>query len=184
VPDGFRFAVKAPREITHERRLANVDEPLARFLAEVSALDDRLGPILVQLPPSLRYDASRVEFFFADLRARFEGQVVCEPRHASWFDDGVDRQLSELRIGRVAADPAILPRAGVPGGWPGIAYWRLHGSPEIYHSRYDARTLGSFAPQLRGALQAGTEPWCVVDNTALGEATRNALELQEQLQPP
>jgi uncharacterized protein YecE (DUF72 family) len=180
VPDGFRFAVKVPREITHERRLANADEPLARFLLEAGGLGDRLGPLLVQLPPSLRYDAARAEEFFAGLRARFDGQVVCEPRHASWFDEDAEQRLSAFRIGRVGADPAILARAAVPGGWPGIAYWRLHGSPEIYRSRYGAGALAALVPPMRDALRTGAEAWCIFDNTALGEATRNALELREQ----
>src|SRR5688572_19432683 len=55
-PDGFRFAVKVPREITHTRRLREVDEPLERFLAEAGALGEKLGPLLVQLPPSLQFE--------------------------------------------------------------------------------------------------------------------------------
>ena len=86
VPADFRFAVKMPKEITHTRRLTQVTEPLARFLGEAGALGENLGPILVQLPPSLIF---KPEFagFFLDLRLHFKGDVVCEPRHRSWFTD-------------------------------------------------------------------------------------------------
>src|SRR6185312_17112458 len=78
VPAGFRFAVKVPKEITHTRRLVATAEPLRRFLAEASALGDKIGPLLVQLPPSLAYDSDVAAGFFDALRERFEGSVVCE----------------------------------------------------------------------------------------------------------
>jgi len=115
-PDGFRFAVKIPRAITHEHRLANADAPLARFLDEAQALGDRLGPLLLQLPPSLRYDSAVADPFLANLRGRFTGDIACEPRHVSWFADAADTRLAEFRIARVAADPAVVPRAAEPGG--------------------------------------------------------------------
>ncbi|MCW8088468.1 DUF72 domain-containing protein [Sabulicella glaciei] len=177
VPPGFRFAVKIPKVITHERRLTDTEEPLARFLGEVCALGDRLGPLLLQLPPSLRYDAAVAEPFLSDLRTRFAGDVACEPRHASWFTEAVEAKLADLRIARVAADPAVVPEAAAPGGWPGLAYWRWHGSPEIYRSRYPAATLEELRGQIRSERDIGRRCWCIFDNTALGEATGNALEL-------
>ena len=73
VPPGFRFAAKVPRAVTHERRLVDAAEPLARFLGEVAALGPALGPLLVQLPPSLRYDGAVAERFLGLLRGRFAG---------------------------------------------------------------------------------------------------------------
>jgi uncharacterized protein YecE (DUF72 family) len=181
VPSDFRFAVKVPRAITHERRLVAAEEPVRRFLDEVQALGDRLGPLLLQLPPSLRYDATAAGSFFSDLRLRFAGDVVCEPRHPSWFADAVEVRLAELRIGRVAADPAVVPRASEPGGWRGLTYRRLHGSPETYRSSYPAATLDQIAQQIREEGHTGPASWCIFDNTALGEATGNALELLGRL---
>ncbi len=89
-PDAFRFAVKAPRAITHERRLVETAEPLDRFVAEIGALGTKLGPVLVQLPPSLAFSAPVATAFWQDLRDRFGGEVVCEPRHPSWFEDDAD----------------------------------------------------------------------------------------------
>src|SRR4051812_14660312 len=96
VPSDFRFAVKVPKVITHERRLESVVEPMNRFLFEVAELRDKLGPLLVQLPPSLAFDASAVNEFFAHLRQRFAGEVVCEPRHASWFEPAGEAALREF----------------------------------------------------------------------------------------
>jgi uncharacterized protein YecE (DUF72 family) len=176
-PDGFRFAVKVPREITHTRRLREADEPLERFLAETGALGEKLGPLLVQLPPSLQFAAAAAEAFFGGLRDRFAGSVACEPRHPTWFTPEVDALLTRFQVGRVAADPALVPAAAAPGGWSGLVYYRLHGSPEIYYSRYPEAYLDGLA----GAL-ARSGGWCIFDNTAAGEATANALGLLARLE--
>lgn len=118
VPAGFRFAVKVPRAITHERRLTDVDEVLARFLGEVAGLGSKLGPLLLQLPPSLAFDCASAARFLATFRRCFAGDIVCEPRHATWFTQDVDKVLCDHAIARVAADPAPVREAGRPGvGW-------------------------------------------------------------------
>jgi uncharacterized protein YecE (DUF72 family) len=128
VPDHFRFAVKIPKEITHLRRLAEVEEPLERFLAEAGALGEKLGPLLFQLPPSFAFDEQRVAAFLRRLRGRTNADVACEPRHRSWFSAEVDRFLVEFRIARVAADPSVVPAAAEPGGWRELAYAWWEGS--------------------------------------------------------
>ena len=152
-------------------------EPLTRFLGEAGALGEKLGPILVQLPPSLAFKADLAGFFL-DLRARFEGDIACEPRHRSWFTDEVDHLLAELRIARVAADPAVVPRAAEPGGWPGLRYYRLHGSPRMYYSAYPPEVLDALAQRLAGDDGAA---WCIFDNTAEGAATHDAMTLADIL---
>ncbi|WP_426954376.1 DUF72 domain-containing protein [Muricoccus radiodurans] len=181
VPSGFRFAVKLPRELTHTRRLAEPQEPLARFLGEAEAFGEALGPLLVQLPPSLRYDEAAADLFFDAVRGRFGGYVVCEPRHPTWFTEAAGARLTAFRIARVAADPAVVPRAAEPGGWPGLTYWRMHGSPKIYYSDYASEMIGMLAGRVRDAGRTAEECWCIFDNTALGEATGDALELRKQL---
>jgi uncharacterized protein YecE (DUF72 family) len=180
VPESFRFAVKVPKEITHKRRLRDIADPLNRFLSETTTLGDKLGPLLVQLPPSLRFETEVVEIFFTTLRDRFNGNVVCEPRHASWFTDEAERMLVVAQVGRVAADPAPVPQAGQPGGWPGLAYFRLHGSPEMYVTAYTDAELEALTQRLRELAQSAPT-WCIFDNTALGAATANALKLCAQL---
>jgi uncharacterized protein YecE (DUF72 family) len=178
-PQGFRFAVKLPKAITHEARLVGADERLAAFRGETSALGDKLGPLLVQLPPSLAFDASVAERFLAHLRARWPEAVAWEPRHVSWFEPAVDALLAAYRVARVAADPARHPLAAQPGGWRGLAYWRLHGSPQMYRSSYDAAFLDKLATELRAIPAA--ETWCIFDNTTSGAAAANAVALQNLL---
>lgn len=169
VPDDFRFAVKVPRSITQDRRLKEYDDLLRRFADEVSGLGGKLGVLLAQLPPSLVYDAQAAAAFFTGLRKL--GAVACEPRHASWFTPQADAALEKLKVARVAADPPRAPGDGVPGGWRGFAYWRLHGSPKIYYSDYPQAALDALAPKL------GPKDWCIFDNTAAFAATGNALAL-------
>lgn len=181
VPDGFRFAVKVPRAITHERRLRGVDELLARFLAEVAGLGTKLGPLLLQLPPSLPYDRASAEPFLTAFRRSFQGDIVCEPRHATWFAPDVDAFIRQFAIARVAADPAPVRGADRPGGWPDLAYYRLHGSPRIYHSAYPPPVLTRIAERLHQQRALGRRAWCIFDNTAEFAATGNALDTLAQV---
>jgi uncharacterized protein YecE (DUF72 family) len=180
VPDDFRFAVKVPREITHHLRLKNTVAPLERFLAEVSGLGGKLGPLLVQLPPTLKFDAEAARSFFADLRERFTGNVVCEPRHETWFRAETESLLEQYQIARVAADPAPVPEAARPAGWTGLVYYRLHGSPKVYYSDYSEGYLGALRQDLRKRSKSSV--WCIFDNTALGAATLNALSTTQELE--
>lgn len=175
VPEGFRFSAKLSKEITHKRRLAGFEEPLAAALAEMEELGARLEILLVQLPPSLAFEPRMAEEFFTAVRARWDRHVVCEPRHSSWFEPDADSLLEERRVARVAADPAKVPAAAEPGGWRGLAYHRLHGSPVMYRSSYDDGRLESRA----ASLAASRVPaWCIFDNTASSAATADALKLK------
>jgi len=182
VPAAFRFAVKVPRAITHERRLVDAGASLDAFLAQAGALGPRLGCLLVQLPPSLRFDEPVATTFFEALRQRHEGPVALEPRHASWFEEPVGALLVAHRIARVGADPARVPEAADTGGWPDLAYVRLHGSPRIYYSEYDAARLDALTVRLLGLARSAHDVWCIFDNTASGAALGNALGLLERLE--
>jgi uncharacterized protein YecE (DUF72 family) len=181
-PDGFRFSVKLPKAITHIAKLAIAPEALDAFAREIATLGKKLGPILVQLPPSLRLaDCPAAEFCEA-LRDRFSGPIAFEPRHATWFSPDADDMLKHHRIARVAADPPRDPRVPsgqlpIPGGWRGLAYFRLHGSPRAYYSNYEPAYLAALAQAIAN-LPPATETWIIFDNTALGHAFRNALALQ------
>ena len=177
VPAGFRFSVKVPRAITHDQRLVAADVLLDVFLDEVRGLGSRLGPLLVQLPPSLAFDADIASEFFATLRDRHDGDVACEPRHESWFGAEADAVLRDFRVARAGADPARWPTAAAPGGWSGLVYLRLHGSPRMYYSPYTPPQLAAVAAQLATPLASGVPCWCMFDNTTLGAATGDALAL-------
>lgn len=182
VPAGFRFAVKAPREITHTRRLLDAEDALDDFLSQVAGLGAKLGPLLFQLPPSLAFESAQARAFLDALRARFEGLAALEPRHASWFGAQSEELLVRLRISRVAADPPVTGGALAPGGWAGLAYFRLHGAPRIYYSEYDTRALEKLAKTLAEARDADRGVWCIFDNSASGAATINALSLRACLE--
>ncbi len=176
-PAEFRFAVKVPRRITHDQKLRRARLPLERFLAETSGLLEKRGPLLVQLPPSLAFDARVAGRFFDLFRSRHDGFIVCEPRHPTWFSSAADTLLVRYEVARVAADPPPATGADLPGGWEGLVYFRLHGSPRIYWSPYDGGSLVKRVDALRG-VPPPAEAWCVFDNTASGAALENAWELQ------
>ncbi len=159
-PRSFRFSVKLPRQITHDQRLRAARRPLEQFLGNVAGLGRRLGPLVVQLPPSLAFEPRVARTFFSLLRSRHDGPVVCEPRHASWFTAAADALLVRHRIGRVAADPAVVPAAALPGGWPGTVYYRLHGSPRKYWSVYDSERVARWSGELRMAHGAPRHGAC------------------------
>lgn len=178
-PEGFRFALKAPRAVTHEAKLAGAEPELERFLTDGRRLGAKFAVALVQLPPSLSFEVQVAQRFFAHLRDLAPDLLLaCEPRHASWFEAEADRLLAELRIARVAADPARHPAAGEPGGWRGFAYHRLHGSPRMYYSSYADGRLEALAERLRGEAR---QTWCIFDNTTSGAAAADALELKARL---
>ena len=179
-PAGFRFAVKVPRTITHELTLEDAREPFLAFLTQTDGLAEKRGPLLVQLPPSLAYDASVATGFIKMVRTAYGGPLVWEPRHPTWFSARVASLLRRYRISRVAADPPPVPAAMSPAGSPGVAYFRLHGSPHTYWSRYDQRALAALAATV-DALADAAEVWCVFDNTASGAAVENACELRERM---
>jgi uncharacterized protein YecE (DUF72 family) len=181
VPRDFRFSVKLPRAITHEAELASPRALLTEFFGDVSALGDRLGPILVQLPPSLAFDARRAGAFFRAFRALHGGPVACEPRHASWYTERVDALFVSHAVARVVADPPRPAAASERGGASNLLYLRLHGSPRPYYSAYGPERLAALAGRIGEARTAGATVWCIFDNTASGAAARDALTMREQL---
>jgi uncharacterized protein YecE (DUF72 family) len=183
VPDDFRFAVKVPKVATHERRLVGAEDVLDRFLQEATSLGEKLGPLLVQLPPSLAFAPAVAETFFKVLRERFAGAVVLEPRHASWFEAKAERLIAKFRVGRVAADPAVVEGASEPGGSNEVVYYRLHGSPRVYYSTYHDSYLDALSDKLSATARSSTV-WCIFDNTAEGAATANALDLRRRVESP
>ena len=183
-PEGFVFAVKGPRFVTHMKKLAGVEKPLANFFASgVLALEDRTGPVLWQLPPNLGFDPDRLARFFAllprstaaaaELATRHDDKLaegralttvevdrplrhVLEVRHASFVDPAFPELLRAHDVGLVVADTA--------GRWPhledltsDVVYVRLHGDSELYVSGYDDDALDAWAAKVR-AWSTGAPP--------------------------
>jgi uncharacterized protein YecE (DUF72 family) len=176
VPDHFRFSVKAPKSVSHSD-WRDMDPDLDAFLAEIAGLRDKLGPVLIQLPPKRDFTLVEAEGFLSAFRCRTLGDIVLEPRHASWFEPAADDLLRAYRIARVAADPPPAGGSDRPGGWPGLTYQRLHGSPVIYRSSYPEDRLNAAAAEMRTATDVGSDAWCIFDNTTSYAAAGNALSL-------
>lgn len=178
-PDDFVFAVKAPRFITHIRRLSEPDAPLANFFASgVLRLGPKLGPILWQLPPNLRFDEEKLDAFLAllphDTSAaaeqgerhdhRLKGRAwlrtdarrplrhALEIRHDSFRDPRFIDLLRKHDVALVCADTVEWPR--LMDLTSDFVYCRLHGSEELYRSGYDAGALDAWARRVR-AWSAG-----------------------------
>jgi uncharacterized protein YecE (DUF72 family) len=176
-PPEFRFSVKFPRRYTHEGKLECSPEEMRATLEPIFGLKEKLGVILVQLPPKLAFEEEKADSFFSTLRKEYEGQLACEPRHPSWGEAEALPLFERWRVSKVSADPEPCPAkddAFLEAG--GFRYFRLHGSPEVYRSPYKESSLRELAPRVK---PAGT--WCIFDNTTFGHATANALELQEML---
>jgi len=207
--DDFVFAVKGGRFITHMKRLADVETPLANFFASgVLALGPTLGPVLWQLPPTFQFDAERLSAFF-DLLPRTTEQAAAlakhhddrvgddalteteadrpvrhalEVRHASFVDAGLPDLLREHDVGLVVADTA--------GKWPllrevtsDFAYVRLHGDTELYASGYGADALDTWAASVREWADAGADVYVYFDNDMKVRAPYDAMALSERLAP-
>jgi len=181
-PDGFVFAVKAPRYITHMRRLQDVATPLANFIASgLLRLGPKLGPILWQFPPSFRFDAERIETFLkllphdteaaAEFGRRHDGRLKApawlkvdaarpmrhafEIRHESFHEHAFIDLLRRYDVALVCADTVEWPR--LMDVTSDFVYCRLHGSEELYASGYDAKSLDRWADRV-AAWAKGEEP--------------------------
>ena len=178
VPDDFLFSVKVPKVITHELGLRNAGLALDEFLDQVAGLGRKLGGVLLQLPPSLVYNAHMAGIVFAMLRQRTSARIVVEPRHASWFSADAEAQFVRHAVARAGVDPAVVPDAATPGQAGAWRYWRWHGSPRVYYSQYGADRLAELEKDVKQASQPRVESWIIFDNTANGCATADALTMQ------
>jgi uncharacterized protein YecE (DUF72 family) len=176
VPDGFRFSVKLPRTITHDQRLVAVAALLSQFAAEAGALGDKLGCVLMQLPPSLQFDAALAADFFAMLKESFGCMLACEARHPSWFGEEATALMRGAGITRVIADP---PKGQDGPHVPTTAdiYVRLHGAPRVYYTAYEPDYIAQMAHDMAVHNSFGRTVWCIFDNTASGAALPNAIAL-------
>lgn len=179
-PEHFRFSIKLAKRFTHIQKLEVDSTDLTNVLGGVQNLGEKLGVVLVQLPPKLAFDGQTAEDFFATFRELYNGPIALEPRHLSWVSREATKLLEEYHIARVIADPDRI------GDGPSIrssnfAYFRLHGSPKVYYDSYEAPALKTWAERLKKASLNADQCWCIFDNTALGYATGNALDIQKLL---
>jgi uncharacterized protein YecE (DUF72 family) len=206
-PEGFVFSVKGGRFLTHNKKLRDCAGPLANFLASgILGLEEKLGPILWQLPPQLGFDAGRLDEFLAllprttaaaaELARRHDHRL----RHGSYFDVRVDRPLRyalEVRHDsfRDPAVVALLHRyevalcvADSAGKWPYLqedttdfVYVRLHGDKHLYASGYGSAALDAWARRIRRWLGRGRDVYVYFDNDVKVRAPFDAMNLAARL---
>jgi uncharacterized protein YecE (DUF72 family) len=176
VPDGFVYAVKLNRFITHIKRLRIEQDSVERSYGTMAGLGPKLAVVLVQLPPRMKFDLERADRFFS-LVARRRRRHALEPRDASWFGDDA---LAFLRRRKIALVIGETPH------WPthiavtaDFVYLRFHGPERRYGSSYDDAALGSWAERIRGWRAEGRDVFAYFNNDEMGYAPRNALRLRE-----
>ncbi|MFQ6101029.1 MAG: DUF72 domain-containing protein [Anaerolineae bacterium] len=177
-PEGFLYAVKANRYITHLKRLKDAAEPVERFLARAQRLGDRLGPILWQLPPRWRANPERLETFAALLP--FDLLHAFEFRDPRWFVEPVRRILEQHGLACCIFD---MPGLRCPTWVTGSAvYLRFHGSGEVYGGRYGREGLRPWADRIRTWLSEGCQVYAYFNNDAFGFALEDAQELRAMIE--
>ena len=176
-PEGFCYAVKAPRLITHMRKLKECEESVAEFLARARHLRPALGPILYQLPPNWRFDRERLESFLALLPRDLTH--VFEFREPSWLADEVLAILDAAGVGFCAHDfPGLATQRAATGN---TAYVRFHGTSGKYWGRYSEEALRDWADWMRGQEAEGRAVWAYFNNDIHAHAIADATALKVQI---
>jgi len=172
-PADFRFAVKAPRSITHYKKFADAKELLNDFYKACSdGLQNKLGPVLFQLPPSFSFTEERLALIIESLSSNYKN--VVEFRHDSWWDKKVYAALAEKDIVFSGVSHPSLPPGIVANS--SVLYHRFHGVPKLYYSGYSEKELIQFADAVL-KQQHIKEVYCYFNNTASMEAIRNVQEI-------
>jgi uncharacterized protein YecE (DUF72 family) len=172
-PDGFTFAVKVSRFITHIKRLKDAKEPVANFMEKAKILKEKLGPLLYQLPPSMHRDDKRLESFLSILPPGLKH--VLEFRHQSWLDEGVFEILRRHKVGLCVFD---MPGLTCPlTATADFAYLRFHGSTGLYYSSYSDDELAEWAKGLAGLAPEVKTVYIYFNNDAEAYAVKNAVTL-------
>jgi uncharacterized protein YecE (DUF72 family) len=173
-PDGFRFAVKANQRITHTRRLAGAGADLREFAMQARRLGDRLGPVLVQLPPNLLYDAELLRAFADDLP---DGILTAmEFRHESWAE--ARPVLDQRGIALCVADTDEAPATEEQLSWEPFGYLRLR------RADYGDDELAVWARRIGATLQKGRDVHCYFKHEDSAAGPRMAMRLRELLDQP
>ena len=175
-PEGFRFSIKLAKRFTHIQKLEVESSDLKKMIEGTQELGEKFGVFLIQLPPKLVFDSEVAETFFSTFRELFDGDIAVEARNQTWAGREATQILEEYSVARVIADPNRIGEAP-PIRSAKLCYFRLHGSPKIYYSEYTKKQLEFWRAEFKKEMKAKQSGWCIFDNTALGAATANALEM-------
>ena len=170
---GFSFSVKVPQIITHNQKFRDTEKLLQDFYTIArDGLKEKLGPVLFQLPPSMKYDAGLLQAMISQMNVLH--QNVIEFRHISWWRKEVFSALQKAQIIFCGVSyPGLISDAitDLPTN-----YYRFHGVPKLYYSTYEPRFIERIATQIAG--NQTTEAYVYFNNTAEGAAIENAKFLQ------
>jgi uncharacterized protein YecE (DUF72 family) len=175
-PQGFTFAVKASRYLTHMKKLKDPEAPLDLFFSRARELGRTLGPVLYQLPPRWPVNTERLEAFLRALPAR--RLHVVEFREPSWYRDDVFELLDRYRVGLCLHD--MEGSASGPLEIGPFVYVRFHG-PARYSGTYSDDRLSAWAERLNARLKAGLAVYAYFNNDVGGHAPRDAARLRKML---
>jgi uncharacterized protein YecE (DUF72 family) len=177
VPEGFVFAVKGSRLITHFRRLGDIDEELEAFMRRMSMLGDKLGVVIWQLPPNLTADVELLARFLTRLPAGSVRHAV-EFRHESWLADETFAVLRAHNAAHVHVSSDAMPQNFTPTA--DFVYVRFHGTAS-YHGAYERPALEPWAAFLRQQAEQGRDCFAYFNNDAEGHAPADAARLVDML---
>jgi uncharacterized protein YecE (DUF72 family) len=176
-PDGFLYAVKANRFITHMKKLKEPEEHIARMFERVRLLGEKLGPVLYQLPPRWRYNGERFEAFLTALPQGIEQAV--EVRETSWLNDDFFGLLERFEVGYCIAslpDYETPVRATAP-----FVYLRFHGNKQTYYYKYTRDELSYWCDVIARFTAEGRTVYAYFNNDPNAWAVQNALELMDMV---
>lgn len=178
-PDGFKFAVKGHRFVTHYKRLRDCTESVVRLRDQASLLGDKLAAVVWQLPSNFEVDLARLDEFLRALEAWRHVHHALELRHRSWFVPEVAARMREARVAVCMGDAPDFPM------WREVTsdcvYVRLHGHTRKYASSYSIPHLEKWAAETQQWLREGRDVHIYFDNDAEGHAVRNAITLRAML---
>ncbi len=181
VPEGFRFCPKLSRYITHMKKLKEPEEPLARFFDVFAPMQKMMGPVLMQLPPSLKWDYDRAGHLYGLLKKLYrQYEFVLEVRHDTWLQNDSLNLMAQYEIGLVVSQSAgVFPYSEMATAKN--IYLRFHGPAALYASPYSDEALDYFAGKIRSWIGEGHVVWAFFNNDIEGHAFRDAARLKARL---
>jgi len=181
VPKNFVFCPKMSRYLTHMKKLNDPEEPLERFFGIFEPMKKRMGPVLIQLPPILKFNYDTADYFFSLLKKQYRGyQFVVEIRHTTWLEEDSLTLMTKYDIGFVISQShnefpyleAITAKN---------IYVRFHGPKELYASPYTDEMLNDFAKKFRRWIKEGHTIWAYFNNDVYGYAIEDAKRLMKMV---
>jgi uncharacterized protein YecE (DUF72 family) len=181
VPADFVFCPKMSRYLTHMKKLRDPEEPLERFFTIFEPMKEKMGPVLIQLPPSLKFHYDLAEYFYALLKKKYRAyEFVVEIRQDTWLQQDSLTLMTKYNIG------FVISQSGNQFPYSEIVtakniYVRFHGPEALYASSYSEEMLQEFAGKFKNWIKEGHIVWAFFNNDVFGYAIENAKRLMQIL---